>query len=163
MMTVTKPIYILVPYLKKPDIDGFRHLVEEALPDFDTNLIGFLECPIADVLNIAEQLVSQDCKIILSTDATARFLQEKLEIEVYPIRTGAFDVIQALADLPQSYKIALLNNTDSFDLNQYRHLFSVDLVQFNYDSYLSAKNQINLIQFFHQFGFRRIVFFHCCQ
>ena len=68
------------------------------------------------------------------------FLQKKLNIDIQVIRTGTFDVIQAISNLKQYKRIALVGNTSTVDLENYSDIFALDIQQFNYDSYLDAKN-----------------------
>lgn len=69
-----KPIQILVTYTKYPQINGFRDLVEQTIQNLATDQIGFIECHISEVLEMAQRLVEQGTSIILSTGATAGFL-----------------------------------------------------------------------------------------
>ena len=137
-----KPIHILVTYTKYPHINGFRDLVEQTLHSLATDQIGFVECHISDVLEIAQQLVKNGTTILLSTGATAGFLQKKLTVDVYPIHTGAFDILQAITDLKDCKKIALLANQAHVNLTDYADVFALEVRQFSYDSYLSARHCI---------------------
>ncbi|MFC2996154.1 sigma 54-interacting transcriptional regulator [Acinetobacter sichuanensis] len=141
-----KPINILVSYIKTPSINGFRALAEQTIAKIHTDQIGFVECHISDVLDVAQQLVENGSEILLCTGATAHYLQKKLPIEIHPIRTGAFDVIQAISNLKQYQKIALLGSTSSVNLTQYADVFALKIQQFSYDSYLAAKKAVELAQ-----------------
>lgn len=145
-MYTRKPIYILVTYIKLPNINRFRELVQATIQQLHSEQIEYIECHISDVLEVAQQLVNDGCQILLCTGATAKFLQKKLSIEVHTIRTGAFDVIQAISQLKSFNKIALLTSASNFNLSQYSDIFSIELQQFSYDSYLAAKNQINQLK-----------------
>ncbi len=136
-----KPINILVTYIKKPNINGFRSLVEQAISEVESNEIDLVECHISDVQDVAQSLVENGCQILLCTGATASFLQKKLNIDIQVIRTGTFDVIQAISNLKQYKRIALVGNTSTVDLENYSDIFALDIQQFNYDSYLDAKKQ----------------------
>lgn len=137
-----KPINILASYIKTPSINGFRALAEQTIETVHSDQIGFIECHISDVLKVAEQLVENGCEILLCTGATAHYLQKKLPIELHTIRTGAFDVIQAISNLKQYQKIALLGNAASVNLTQYSDVFALKVQQFSYDSYLTAKKVV---------------------
>ncbi|HHY2119742.1 TPA: sigma 54-interacting transcriptional regulator [Acinetobacter baumannii] len=141
-----KPINILVTYIKKPNINGFRSLVEQAISEVESNEIDLVECHISDVQDVAQSLVENGCQILLCTGATASFLQKKLNIDIQVIRTGTFDVIQAISNLKQYKRIALVGNTSTVDLENYSDIFALDIQQFNYDSYLDAKKTIHLIK-----------------
>lgn len=141
-----KPINILVSYIKTPSVNGFRALAEQTLEKIHTDKIGFVECHISDVLDVAQKLVENGSEILLCTGATAHYLQKKLPIEVHPIRTGAFDVIQAISNLKQYQKIALLGSASSVNLTQYSDVFALKIQQFSYDSYLAAKKAVELAQ-----------------
>jgi propionate catabolism operon transcriptional regulator len=141
-----KPINILVSYIKTPSVNGFRALAEQTLEKIPTDKIGFVECHISDVLDVAQKLVENGSEILLCTGATAHYLQKKLPIEVHPIRTGAFDVIQAISNLKQYQKIALLGSASSVNLTQYSDVFALKIQQFSYDSYLAAKKSVELAQ-----------------
>lgn len=141
-----KPINILVTYIKKPNINGFRSLVEQAISEVESNEIDLVECHISDVQDVAQSLVENGCQILLCTGATASFLQKKLNIDIQVIRTGTFDVIQAISNLKQYKRIALVGNTSTVDLENYSDIFALDIHQFNYDSYLDAKKTIHLIK-----------------
>lgn len=141
-----KPINILVSYIKTPSVNGFRALAEQTLEKIPTDKIGFVECHISDVLDVAQKLVENGSEILLCTGATAHYLQKKLPIEVHPIRTGAFDVIQAISNLKQYQKIALLGSASSVNLTQYSDVFALKIQQFSYDSYLAAKKAVELAQ-----------------
>lgn len=141
-----KPINILVSYIKTPSVNGFRALAEQTLEKVHTDKIGFVECHISDVLDVAQKLVENGSEILLCTGATAHYLQKKLPIEIHPIRTGAFDVIQAISNLKQYQKIALLGSTSSINLTQYADVFALNIQQFSYDSYLAAKKAVELAQ-----------------
>jgi len=141
-----KPINILVSYIKTPSVNGFRALAEQTLEKIHTDKIGFVECHISDVLDVAQKLVENGSEVLLCTGATAHYLQKKLPIEVHPIRTGAFDVIQAISNLKQYQKIALLGSTSSINLTQYADVFALSIQQFSYDSYLAAKKAVELAQ-----------------
>ena len=141
-----KPINILVSYIKTPSINGFRALAEQAIAQIHSDRIGFVECHISDVLEVAQKLVENGSEILLCTGATAHYLQKKLPIELHTIRTGAFDVIQAISNLKQYQKIALLGNTASVNLTQYSDVFSLEVQQLSYDSYLSAKKVVEWAQ-----------------
>lgn len=145
-MHTRKPIYILVTYIKQPNINRFRELVQTTIQHLQSDQIEYIECHISDVLDVAQQVVQQGCQILLCTGATAKFLQKKLSIEVHTIRTGAFDVIQAISKLKEFKKIALLSSASNFNLSQYSDIFSLNIQQFSYDSYLAAKNQISQIK-----------------
>lgn len=137
-----KPIQILVTYTKYPQINGFRDLVEQTIQNLATDQIGFIECHISEVLEMAQRLVEQGTSIILSTGATAGFLQKKLSIEIHPIHTGAFDVLQAISNLKDCRKIALVANQATINLANYADVFALEVKQFRYDSYLSARHSI---------------------
>lgn len=137
-----KPINILVSYIKTPSINGFRALAEQTIEKMQSDKIGFVECHISDVLEVAHRLVDNGTEILLCTGATAHYLQKKLPIELHTIRTGAFDVIQAISNLKQYQKIALLGNASSINLTQYSDVFALNIQQFSYDSYLAAKNVV---------------------
>ena len=141
-----KPINILVSYIKTPSVNGFRALAEQTIEKVHSDQIGFVECHISDVLDVAQQLVENGSEILLCTGATAHYLQKKLPIELHPIRTGAFDVIQAISNLKQYQKIALLGSTSSVNLTQYSDVFALQIQQFSYDSYLAAKKAVELAQ-----------------
>lgn len=141
-----KPINILVSYIKTPGINGFRELAEQTLEQLNSDKIGYVECHISDVLDVAQKLVQNGSEILLCTGATAHYLQMKLAIELHPIRTGAFDVIQAISNLKKHQKIALLGNATSVNLTQYSDVFALDIQQFSYDSYLSAKKTVEQIK-----------------
>lgn len=141
-----KPINILVSYIKTPSINGFRALAEQTIANIHSDKIGFVECHISDVLEVAQQLVANGSVILLCTGATAHFLQKKLPIELHTIRTGAFDVIQAISNLKQYHKIALLGSASSVNLTQYSDVFALKVQQFSYDSYLAAKKAVELAQ-----------------
>ena len=49
-----KPINILVTYIKKPNINGFRSLVEQAIKEVDSDEIDLVECHISDVQDVAQ-------------------------------------------------------------------------------------------------------------
>ncbi|EPG9454905.1 sigma 54-interacting transcriptional regulator, partial [Acinetobacter baumannii] len=66
-----KPINILVTYIKKPNINGFRSLVEQAISEVESNEIDLVECHISDVQDVAQSLVENGCQILLCTGATA--------------------------------------------------------------------------------------------
>lgn len=137
-----KPINILVSYIKTPSVNGFRALAQQTIEKVHSDKIGFVECHISDVLEVAEKLVENGSEILLCTGATAHYLQKKLPIELHTIRTGAFDVIQAISNLKQYQKIALLGSTASVNLTQYSDVFALDVQQFSYDSYLGAKKAV---------------------
>ena len=141
-----KPINILVSYIKTPSVNGFRALAQQTIEKVHSDKIGFVECHISDVLEVAEKLVENGSEILLCTGATAHYLQKKLPIELHTIRTGAFDVIQAISNLKQYQKIALLGSTASVNLTQYSDVFALDVQQFSYDSYLGAKKAVELAQ-----------------
>lgn len=141
-----KPINILVSYIKTPSINGFRALAEQTIEKVQSDKIGFVECHISDVLEVAQQLVKNGSEILLCTGATAHYLQRKLPIELHTIRTGAFDVIQAISNLKQYQKIALLGNASSVNLTQYSDVFALKVQQFSYDSYLAAKKAVQQAQ-----------------
>ena len=137
-----KAINILVSYIKTPSVNGFRELAEQTLTLLHSDQVGFVECHISDVLEVAQQLVENGSQILLCTGATAHYLQKNLPIEIHTIRTGAFDVIQAISNLKQYRKIALLGSASSINLTQYSDVFALDIEQFSYDSYLGAKKKV---------------------
>ncbi|MFN3073961.1 sigma 54-interacting transcriptional regulator [Acinetobacter sp. TY2] len=141
-----KPINILVSYIKTPSMNGFRQLAEQTLAQMHSEQVGFVECHISDVLEVAQQLVENGSQILLCTGATAHYLQKKLPIELHPIRTGAFDVIQAISNLKQYRKIALLGNASSVNLTQYSDVFALQIEQFSYDSFLAAKKTVEQVR-----------------
>lgn len=145
-MLERKSINILVTYIKKPNINGFRSLLEQAIAEVDTDQIGVVECHIADVEAHAKALVEQGCQILLCTGATASFLQKKLNIDIQILRSGTFDVIQAISNLKQYKRIALMGNASSVNLENYADIFALDIKHFNYDSYLDAKKTVQLIK-----------------
>jgi len=146
-MPQNKPINILFTYIHTPNINGIRSLVEQAILEIDSQDIGFVECHISDVEAVAQQLTINGCQIILCTGATASYLQEILSIEIQVIRTGMFDVIQAISNLKQYKRIALLGkSTTTISLEDYSEIFLLDIKQFTYDSYLDAKRTIQLIK-----------------
>lgn len=137
-----KPINLLVSYIKTPGINGFQLLAEQTIAQINSDQIGFVECHISDIFDVAQKLVENGSEILLCTGATAHYLQKKLAVEVHIIRTGAFDVIQAISNLKQYQKIALLGNAASVNLTQYSEVFALQIQQFSYDSYLSAKKTV---------------------
>ena len=141
-----KPINILVSYIKTPSMNGFRQLAEQTLTQMHSEQVGFVECHISDVLEVAQQLVENGSQILLCTGATAHYLQKKLPIELHTIRTGAFDVIQAISNLKQYRKIALLGNASSVNLTQYSDVFALQIEQFSYDSFLAAKKMVEQVR-----------------
>lgn len=141
-----KPINILVSYIKTPSMNGFRQLAEQTLAQMHSEQVGFVECHISDVLEVAQQLVENGSQILLCTGATAHYLQKKLPIELHTIRTGAFDVIQAISNLKQYRKIALLGNASSVNLTQYSDVFALQIEQFSYDSFLVAKKTVEQVR-----------------
>lgn len=145
-MLERKSINILVTYIKQPNINGFRSLLEQAIAEVDTDQIGVVECHIADVEAHAKALVEQGCQILLCTGATASFLQKKLNIDIQILRSGTFDVIQAISNLKQYKRIALMGNASSVNLENYADIFALDIKHFNYDSYLDAKKTVQLIK-----------------
>lgn len=149
-----KPINIVVSYIKTPSINGFRALAEQSIAAVNSEQIGFVECHISDVLQVSQKLVENGSEILLCTGATAHYLQKKLPLEVHTIRTGAFDVIQAISNLKQFKKIALLGSTASVNLTEYADVFALDVQQFSYDSYLAAKKAVDLAQ---QQGFDAVI------
>ncbi|RSO58814.1 PAS domain-containing protein [Acinetobacter lactucae] len=149
-----KPINILVTYIKQPNINGFRSLLEQAIVEVESDQIGVVECHISDVESIAKNLVEQGCQILLCTGATASFLQKKLNIDIQILRSGTFDVIQAISNLKQYQRIALMGNASSVNLENYADIFALDIKHFNYDSYLDAKKTVQLIR---QQGFEAII------
>lgn len=153
-MHARKPIHILVTYIKQPEINGFRALAEKVIAGLNRQDIGFTECHIADVLQASEQLVKDGCKILLCTGATAQYLQKKLNIDIFIIRAEGFDILEAISSIQQLKKIALLSSHSPSNLNHYSQIFALDLKQFSYDSYLSAKKAIQQIQ---QLGFKAVI------
>ncbi|WP_367111983.1 sigma 54-interacting transcriptional regulator [uncultured Psychrobacter sp.] len=146
-MSDNKPINILVTYIHTPNINGIRSLVEQAISEIDSQHIGFVECHISDVEAVAQQLTVNGCQIILCTGATASYLQKILSIEIQVIRTGMFDVIQAISNLKQYKRIALLGkSTTTVSLENYSEIFLLDIEQFTYDSYADAKRTIQQIK-----------------
>ena len=146
-MPHNKPINILFTYLHTPNINGIRSLVEQAISEIDSQDIGFVECHISDIEAVAQQLTVDGCQIILCTGVTASYLQEILSIEIQVIRTGMFDVIQAISSLKQYKRIALLGkSTTTISLEDYSEIFLLDIKQFTYDSYFDAKRTIQLIK-----------------
>ena len=146
-MPQNKPINILFTYIHTPNVNGIRSLVEQAILEIDSQDIGFVECHISDVEAVAQQLTVNGCQIILCTGATASYLQEILSIEIQVIRTGMFDVIQAISNLKQYKRIALLGkSTTTISLEDYSEIFLLDIKQFTYDSYFDAKRTIQLIK-----------------
>ena len=146
-MPHNKPINILFTYLHTPNINGIRSLVEQAISEINSQDIGFVECHISDVEDVAQQLTVNGCQIILCTGATASYLQKILSIEIQVIRTGMFDVIQAISSLKQYKRIALLGkSTTTVSLEDYSEIFLLDIKQFTYDSYFDAKRTIQLIK-----------------
>ncbi|MBA6244500.1 MULTISPECIES: sigma 54-interacting transcriptional regulator [unclassified Psychrobacter] len=146
-MPHNKPINILFTYLHTPNINGIRSLVEQAMSEINSQDIGFVECHISDVEAVAQQLTVNGCQIILCTGATASYLQKILSIEIQVIRTGMFDVIQAISSLKQYKRIALLGkSTTTVSLEDYSEIFLLDIKQFTYDSYFDAKRTIQLIK-----------------
>ncbi len=142
-----KPINILFTYINTPNINGVRSLVEQTLLEIDSKDIGFVECHISDIKEVAQQLAINGCQIILCTGATASYLQRILTIEIQVIRTGMFDVIQAISNLKQYKRIALLGkSTSTVNLENYSEIFALDIKQFTYDSYLDAKRTVQLIK-----------------
>ena len=148
------PICILVTYIQQPNLNGFRALAESCIEKTQIKNIQFEECCIADVLETAQDLVKRGCKILLCTGATADFLQKKLEIDVFTIRAEGFDLIEAISLMRNIEKIALLTSHQHMNLNRYKDIFSIHLEQFNYDSYLSAKNTIKNVKLA---GFQAVV------
>ena len=146
-MSHNKPINILFTYLHTPNINGIRSLVEQAISEINSQDIGFVECHISDVEAVAQQLTVNGCQIILCTGATASYLQKILSIEIQVIRTGMFDVIQAISSLKQYKRIALLGKSSTtVSLEDYSEIFLLDIKQFTYDSYFDAKRTIQLIK-----------------
>lgn len=146
-MSHNKPINILFTYLHTPNINGIRSLVEQAISEINSQDIGFVECHISDVEAVAQQLTVDGCQIILCTGATASYLQKILSIEIQVIRTGMFDVIQAISSLKQYKRIALLGKSSTtVSLEDYSEIFLLDIKQFTYDSYFDAKRTIQLIK-----------------
>ena len=145
-MTKTHTINIVIPYIWQSNINGVSDLVQHALKHLQQQDIGFIECHISEILEVAQNLVNNGCQIILSTGATAYFLQKKLNIEVHTIQTGAFDVLYAVSTLKKVQKIALLTNETDFNLNDYADIFSREIQHFTYDAYLTAKAKIIEIQ-----------------
>lgn len=141
-----KPVNILVTYIKQPNINGFRVLLEQAIAEIQSDQIDLVECHISDVEDVAKALVKNGCQILLCTGATASFLQKKLNIDVQILRTGTFDVIQAISNLKQYKRIALMGSTSTVNLENYADIFALDIKQFNYDSYLDAKKTVHLIK-----------------
>ena len=76
-----KPINILVSYIKTPSVNGFRALAQQTIEKVHSDKIGFVECHISDVLEVAEKLVENGSEILLCTGATAHYLQKKLPIK----------------------------------------------------------------------------------
>lgn len=153
-MHARKPIHILVTYIKQPEINGFRALAEKVIHALNRNDIGFTECHIADVLQTSQQLVEEGCQILLCTGATAQFLQKKLSIDIFIIRTEGFDLLEAISSIQHLNKIALLSSHNQANLNQFSQIFALDLKQVSYDSYLSAKKAIQQIQ---TVGFKAVI------
>lgn len=146
-MINSKPINILFTYIKAPNINGVRSLVEQALIELDSEYIGFVECHITEVKEVSQQLVINGCQIILCTAATASYLQRILSIEIQVIRTGMFDVIQAISNLQRYQRIALLGkHSSTVNLENYSEVFKIDIKQFSYDSYLDAKRTVQTIK-----------------
>jgi len=146
-MPSNKPISILFTYIHSPNINGIRSLVEQAIVESASAEIGFVECHISDVENVAQQLTANGCQIILCTGATASYLQQIVNIEIQVIRTGMFDVIQAISKLKQYPRIALLGKSATIvSLEDYSEVFLLDIKQFSYESYLDAKKTIQLIK-----------------
>lgn len=141
-----KPINILVTYIKQPNVNGFRLLVEQAIAEIQSDQIDLVECHISDVEDVAKALSKNGCQILLCTGATASFLQKKLNIDVQTLRTGTFDVIHAISNLKQYKRIALMGSTSTVNLENYADIFALDIKQFNYDSYLDAKKTVHLIK-----------------
>lgn len=142
-----KPINILFTYINTPNINGVRSLVEQTLLEIDSKDIGFVECHISDIKEVSQQLTANGCQIILCTGATASYLQRILTIEIQVIRTGMFDVIQAISNLKQYKRIALLGkSTSTVNLENYSEIFALDIKQFTYDSYLDAKRTVQMIK-----------------
>lgn len=142
-----KPINILFTYINTPNINGVRSLVEQTLLEIDSKDIGFVECHISDIKEVSKQLTANGCQIILCTGATASYLQRILTIEIQVIRTGMFDVIQAISNLKQYKRIALLGkSTSTVNLENYSEIFALDIKQFTYDSYLDAKRTVQMIK-----------------
>ncbi|MFW2788020.1 PrpR N-terminal domain-containing protein, partial [Acinetobacter baumannii] len=113
----------------RDSINGFRSLVEQAISEVESNEIDLVECHISDVQDVAQSLVENGCQILLCTGATASFLQKKLNIDIQVIRTGTFDVIQAISNLKQYKRIALVGNTSTVDLENYSDIFALDIQQ----------------------------------
>jgi len=146
-MLNNKPINILFTYINTPNINGVRSLVEQTLLEIDSQDIGFVECHISDVEEVARQLTVNGCQIILCTGATASYLQKILTIEIQVIRTGMFDVIHAISNLKQYKRIALLGNSaTTVNLENYSEIFALDIKQFTYDSYLDAKRTVQMVK-----------------
>ena len=102
-------------------------MVEQAILEIDSQDIGFVECHISDVEVVAQQLTINGCQIILCTGATASYLQKILSIEIQVIRTGMFDVIQAISSLKQYKRIALLGkSTTTVSLEDYSEVFLLE-------------------------------------
>lgn len=141
-----KAINILVSYIKTPSINGFRELAEQTIAYSHSDQVGFVECHISDVLEVAQQLVENGSQILLCTGATAHYLQKKLPIEIHTIRNGTFDVIQAISNLKQYQKIALLSSRSNVNLTQYSDVFAIEVQQFSYDSYLGAKKTVEQVK-----------------
>jgi len=146
-MINSKPINILFTYINAPNINGVRSVVEQALMELDSEYIGFVECHIAEVKDVSQQLVINGCQIVLCTGATASYLQRILPIEIQVIRTGMFDVIQAISNLQRYQRIALLGkHSSTVNLENYSEVFKIDIRQFSYDSYLDAKRTVQTIK-----------------
>ncbi|MFC3901355.1 transcriptional regulator, propionate catabolism operon regulatory protein [Acinetobacter marinus] len=153
-MLERKPINILVTYLKQPNINGFRSLLWQAIAAVETDQIDVVECHIADVESVAKDLVAQGCQILLCTGATASYLQNKINIDVQTLGAGAFDVIQAISNLKQYQRIALMGNASTVNLADFTDIFALDIQHFHYDSYLSAKQTVQRIK---NLGFDAII------
>ena len=71
---------ILVTYIKQPNINGFRSLLERAISEVQSDQIGLVECHIADVEEVAKKLLVQGIDINVIIQATGLTIDEIKEL-----------------------------------------------------------------------------------